>query len=57
MIVDNLFSVCYIRVCIPYAYKLLRDVIFAVFAGNLSFTKIKSLNSHNTYRTQRLITK
>ena len=27
-----------------YTYKFLRDIIFAVFAGNLSSTKIKSLN-------------
>ena len=28
---------------IPYTYKFSRDIIFAVIAGNLSFTKIKSL--------------
>ena len=33
---------------IPYTHKFSRDVIFTVFAGNLSSTKIKSSNFFKT---------
>ena len=33
---------------IPYTYKFLRDVNFAVFAVNLSSTKFKSSKFHKT---------
>ena len=44
-----------------YAYKFLRDIIFAVFTGNLSSTKSKFSNffkksNHNAYGAEGLIT-